>query len=55
LKQQNPLLLCVVGVFFIIFGVIDIIFLNKIIGLALTVAGVAFGVNGLRHWQKLKR
>ncbi|HUC90805.1 MAG TPA: hypothetical protein VMS09_02125 [Paenibacillus sp.] len=55
MNQQNPLLLSVVGVFLLIFGVTDIIFLNKIVGIGLTVAGLAIGVAGLKRWNDTKK
>ncbi|GGG22044.1 hypothetical protein [Paenibacillus abyssi] len=54
-QKQNPLLLSVVGLFFIVFGVVDYMYLNKAVGIAFLVIGVALGVIGLNRYKKLKQ
>lgn len=51
-QQQNPLLLSIVGVFFVVFGIADILFVNKALGFGLLAVGVAMIVIGLYKWTK---
>lgn len=55
MKKQNPYALAIIGLMLIIFGVIDTILLaNKIIGIVITIAGIAVGYIGLEQAKKMK-
>lgn len=47
IMKANPLLLQVVSVFFLIYGVVDIIFVNLLLGIILLIVGIAMNVAAL--------
>lgn len=51
----SPLLLHVVSAFFIIYGVVDIIFINVLLGIILLVVGIAMNIVAINTRRKLKK
>ncbi|BBH21170.1 hypothetical protein Back11_25150 [Paenibacillus baekrokdamisoli] len=53
--KVNPLLLQVVSAFFLIYGIVDIIFVNVLLGIILLIIGVAMNVVALNIRMKMKK
>ncbi|THF79870.1 DUF3185 family protein [Cohnella fermenti] len=53
--KSNPLQLAVLGLMVLIFGIVDLIFLNKTVGVVLTVAGAVLAYSGWNRHQKSKK
>jgi uncharacterized membrane protein HdeD (DUF308 family) len=51
----NPLLLQVVSAFFLIYGVVDIIFVTVLLGIILLIIGIAMNVVAFNTRMKLKK
>jgi len=55
MKQQNPLLFSVFGLFLIIFGIVDFLFLNKTVGITLLIGGIVLAAFGIVRYRKIKQ
>ncbi len=53
-KQTNPLVIAVFGLLLIVFGIVDIIAVNQIIGTILLAVGIVLGVSGIQRYKALK-
>ncbi|MFC5651630.1 hypothetical protein ACFPYJ_21430 [Paenibacillus solisilvae] len=51
----SPMLLHVVSAFFIIYGIVDIIFVNVLLGIILLLIGIAMNVVAINTRMKLKK
>ncbi|MFC5702219.1 hypothetical protein ACFPVX_13030 [Cohnella faecalis] len=54
-RKTNPLLYVIFGVLLAAFGVIDLLYVNRLIGTALVIAGIWLGINGLRLRSQAKK
>jgi uncharacterized membrane protein len=53
-KQTNPLVIAVIGLMLFVFGVVDVLFVNRLIGIILICAGVYLGVTGIQRYKTIK-
>ncbi|MBD2846730.1 hypothetical protein IDH44_16155 [Paenibacillus sp. IB182496] len=53
-SRKNPLFLSVIGLLIVIFGVVDVMYVNKLLGGALLFAGLVLGVTGIVRYSKWK-
>jgi uncharacterized membrane protein len=53
-KQTNPLVIAMIGLMLFVFGVVDVLFVNRLIGIILICAGVYYGLNGIKRYKILK-
>jgi hypothetical protein len=53
-KPTNPLVIAVFGLMLIAFGFADMIFVNRLLGIALMIAGVYLGITGVNKYKALK-
>ncbi|WP_219833915.1 hypothetical protein [Paenibacillus sp. R14(2021)] len=52
---MSPRLLQIVSIFFIGYGIIDILFVNYILGIALLIIGIAMMASGIKKQRALKQ
>ncbi|RED56278.1 DUF3185 family protein [Cohnella lupini] len=53
-KQTNPLVISMLGLILVVFGIVDIITVNKLLGTVLLAAGLVLGISGLQRYKLLK-
>ncbi|MCD9026130.1 hypothetical protein [Cohnella silvisoli] len=53
-KQTNPLVISVIGLMLILFGIADILFDKKVLGIILLAAGFILGISGIQRYKLLK-
>lgn len=51
-KQTNPLVISVFGLMLTVFGIIDYIQVNKLLGIILVIAGIFLGITGVQKYNK---
>lgn len=54
-KQTNPLVIAMFGLMLLVFGIVDYLNVNKLLGIVLIVIGIYLGVIGMNRYQILKR
>lgn len=54
-KQTNPLVIAMFGLMLLVFGIVDYLNVNKLLGVVLIVIGIYLGVIGMNRYQILKR
>lgn len=53
-KQTNPLVIAMFGLMLLVFGIVDYLNVNKLLGIVLIVIGIYLGVIGMNRYQILK-
>lgn len=53
-KQTNPLVISVLGLMLTIFGIVDYIQVNKLLGIILFVVGMFLGIIGVQKYNALR-
>jgi len=54
-KPTNPLSVAMIGLLLVVFGIVDLLYVNRALGTLLTAVGVAVGIAGLTRYRTLKR
>ncbi|WP_372660932.1 hypothetical protein [Cohnella sp.] len=53
-KQTNPLTISVIGLMLTVFGIVDYIYVNKLLGIILVIVGIFLGITGVQKYKALK-
>ncbi|TFE27523.1 DUF3185 family protein [Cohnella luojiensis] len=53
-KPTNPLLISVIGLILIVFGIVDLITVDKLLGTILLTIGIVLGISGIQRYKALK-
>jgi uncharacterized membrane protein len=54
-KQTNPLVIAVFGLMLLVFGIVDYLNVNQLLGIVLSLVGIYLGVTGINRYKVLKR